>query len=85
MLVVRVETPLPSGGNHMARLDSWEKGATGAPLWLGGMLGRSTPPLQFLHTLGWLYTIVSVIEARPARCEGDIWWRFLLFINNVKV
>lgn len=84
VLVVRVEAPLPTGGTYTTQLDSWGKGERD-PLWLVGALPKPSRPLRFTHTLGWLYAVVSAIEARPARREGDTWCRFLRFIKDVKV
>ena len=66
------------------RLDHWEKNGP-VSLLLREMPPRTKRPLQFTHTLGWLYAIVSAIEARPGRRVGDVWWRFLGFVKDVKV
>ena len=84
VLVVRIETSLPTGGTHTARLDSWEGDALGAPLWVVDMLALDSP-LRVVRTLGWLYAIVRAIETRASRREGDVWWRFLRFLDDVKV
>lgn len=85
-LVVCVETPLPKGGIYIIWLDCWEEDEPGpSPLWGVDMSLDPAHPLRFPCTLGWLFIVISTIEARPARRDGDVWWRFLRFINNVKV
>lgn len=87
-LVVRVETPLPSGGCHTARLDSWtgtDTSEVGRPLWLVFLSEAPGGPMRFTQTLGWLHMVISDIEARPNWRQGDVWWRFMRFLNNVKV
>ena len=87
-LVVRVGTPLPCGGHHTACLDFWtghDTSKADTPLWLTFLSEASADPTHFTQTLGWLHGVISVIEARPGRRQCDVWWRFLRFLNNVKV
>lgn len=87
-LVVRAVTPLRSGECYTARLDSWtESDPSGfcRPLWMVFLSASPASSVQFTRTLEWLCGVVSTIEARPDRRQGDVWWRFLRFLDNVKV
>ncbi|RDX44511.1 hypothetical protein OH76DRAFT_1487088 [Lentinus brumalis] len=86
-LVVRFEMPLPTGGTHTAKLDSWcgiDFDAPDAPLWAGRVRAAPTRPLLLRHSLGWLWTNIQAIDHRAARCDGDVWCRILRFLNCVK-
>ncbi|KAI0736045.1 hypothetical protein C8Q76DRAFT_297285 [Earliella scabrosa] len=86
-LVIRVETGLPTGGLHTARVAAWsgcDWDALDGPLWLSDVRAGPAHPLKFTRSLGWLWATISAINARASRRDGDVWWRFLRFLNCVK-
>lgn len=87
-LVVRVESALPTGGIHTARVDTWSGIAeedSGAPLWVSEVRATQPRPLRFLRPLDWLSLYTEAIAARPSGSPGDVWGQLAQFVKSLQV
>ncbi|PIL33760.1 hypothetical protein GSI_04385 [Ganoderma sinense ZZ0214-1] len=86
-LVVRVESALPTGGTHTARVDTWSgisEDDLDAPLWVSEVRATQPRPLRFPRTLDWLSLYVDAIAARPSGSPGDVWGRLAEFSKSLQ-
>ena len=87
-LVVRVESALPTGGTHTARVDTWSgfsEDDLDAPLWVSEVWATQPRPLRFAHPLDWLSLYVDAIAAHPSGSPSDVWGRFARFLKSLQV
>ncbi|KAI1782359.1 hypothetical protein LXA43DRAFT_1104219 [Ganoderma leucocontextum] len=86
-LVARVESALPTGGIHTARLDTWSgfsKDDLDTPLWVSQVRATQPRPLRFARPLDWLSLYTDAVAARPSGSPGDVWGRLSRFLKSVQ-